>query len=139
MALPARPVVHIMYLKHSIIPYPLRESLKSPVPHILRKSFKSPVPPILYGKVLSHVSSIYYGTVLSHLLMITRRHVKILFCALKRHVRILNMITRHHVLVKVSYSSVFCISYSTRSPSPKFTRPDTVTSFYILMIVAIFV
>ena len=65
-----------MYLKHSIISYPLRESFKSPVPPILRESFKSRIP-------------IHYGTVLSHLLMITRRHVKILFCALKRHVRIL--------------------------------------------------
>ena len=47
-----------MYLKHSIIPYPLRESFKSPVPHILRKSFKSPVPPILRESFKSRIPHI---------------------------------------------------------------------------------
>ena len=47
-----------MYLKHIIIPYPLRESFKSPVPHILRKSFKSPVPPILRESFKSRIPHI---------------------------------------------------------------------------------
>ena len=47
-----------MYLKCSIIPYPLRESFKSPVPHILRKSFKSPVPHILRKSFKSPVPPI---------------------------------------------------------------------------------
>ena len=51
-------VVHICTLKCSIIPYPLRESFKSPVPHILRKSFKSPVPHILRKSFKSPVPPI---------------------------------------------------------------------------------
>ena len=44
-----------IYLKYNIIPYPLRESFKSPFPHILRESFKSPFPHILRESFKSRI------------------------------------------------------------------------------------
>ena len=47
-----------IYLKYNIIPYPLRESFKSPSPHILRESFKSPFPHILRESFKSRIPHI---------------------------------------------------------------------------------